>query len=94
MRSRSALLVLADGRLPTGGYAHSAGLEQAIRQGWVNDIDGLRDLRERPGPGPDAGPGFGAGPGPDAGSGTDADTVEAGPAVGDAAGNAAGRQTA
>lgn len=44
MRSRSALLVLADGRLPTGGYAHSAGLEQAIRQGWVNDIDGLRDF--------------------------------------------------
>ncbi|AMT92823.1 urease accessory protein UreF [Brevibacterium linens] len=44
MRSRSALLVLADGRLPTGGYAHSAGLEQAIRQGWVTDIDGLRDF--------------------------------------------------
>ena len=44
MRSRSALLVLADGRLPTGGYAHSAGLEQAIRQGWVTDIAGLRDF--------------------------------------------------
>ncbi len=44
MRSRSALLVLADGRLPSGGYAHSAGLEQAIRQGWVTDIAGLRDF--------------------------------------------------
>jgi urease accessory protein len=44
LRSRSALLVLADGRLPTGGYAHSAGLEQAIRQGWVTDIGGLRDF--------------------------------------------------
>lgn len=44
MKSRSALLVLADGRLPTGGYAHSAGLEQAIRQGWVTDIAGLRDF--------------------------------------------------
>ncbi|MCU4298450.1 urease accessory protein UreF [Brevibacterium permense] len=44
MRSRSALLVLADGRLPTGGYAHSAGLEQAIRQGWVTEIGGLRDF--------------------------------------------------
>lgn len=44
MRSRSALLVLADGRLPTGGYAHSAGLEQTIRQGWVTDIAGLRDF--------------------------------------------------
>ena len=44
MNSRAALLILADGRLPTGGYAHSAGLEQAIRQGWVTDVDSLRDF--------------------------------------------------
>lgn len=44
MRTRAALLILGDGRLPSGGYAHSGGLEQAIRQGWVNDVDGLRDF--------------------------------------------------
>ena len=44
MTSRAALLILGDGRLPSGGYAHSGGLEQAIRQGWVNDLDGLRDF--------------------------------------------------
>jgi urease accessory protein UreF len=44
LNSCAAQLILADGRLPSGGYAHSAGLEQAIRQGWVTDIDGLRDF--------------------------------------------------
>lgn len=44
MTSRAALLILGDGRLPSGGYAHSGGLEQAIRQGWVNDLDGLSDF--------------------------------------------------
>ena len=42
MTRRAALLILGDGRLPSGGYAHSGGLEQAIRQGWVSDIEGLR----------------------------------------------------
>lgn len=39
--SRATLLMLGDGRLPSGGYAHSGGLEQAIRQGWVNDAADL-----------------------------------------------------
>jgi urease accessory protein len=40
----AALLALADGRFPSGGYAHSGGLEQAIRQGWVANIDDLSDF--------------------------------------------------
>ena len=39
--SRATLLMLGDGRLPSGGYAHSGGLEQAIRQGWVKDAADL-----------------------------------------------------
>lgn len=39
--TRSAALLLGDGRLPAGGYAHSAGLEQAIARGWVRDADGV-----------------------------------------------------
>lgn len=31
----AAALLLGDGRLPTGGYAHSTGLESAARRGWV-----------------------------------------------------------
>lgn len=31
----AALLLLADGRLPTGGHAHSGGLEEAVRRGAV-----------------------------------------------------------
>lgn len=37
----AALLLLGDGRLPAGGYAHSAGLEQAIARGWVRDAAGI-----------------------------------------------------
>ena len=33
----AALLMLADGRLPTGGHAHSGGLEEAIGRGAVTD---------------------------------------------------------
>ncbi|MET9110106.1 urease accessory protein UreF [Streptomyces zhihengii] len=33
--SRSALLVLADGRFPAGGHAHSGGVEAAVRAGRV-----------------------------------------------------------
>jgi urease accessory protein len=39
--SRAALLLLADGRFPAGGYAHSGGLEESIRAGRVRDITGL-----------------------------------------------------
>lgn len=39
MAPHAALLLLADGRLPAGGYAHSGGLEPAIHAGWVRDLD-------------------------------------------------------
>ncbi|SCD54738.1 urease accessory protein, partial [Streptomyces sp. TverLS-915] len=32
----SALLVLADGRLPAGGHAHSGGAEEAVADGRVS----------------------------------------------------------
>jgi urease accessory protein len=38
----AALLLLADGRSPTGAYAHSGGVEAAIANGWVT---GERDLQ-------------------------------------------------
>lgn len=38
---QAALLLLADGRLPAGGYAHSGGLEPAVTAGRVNDMVGL-----------------------------------------------------
>ncbi|MFE9097581.1 urease accessory protein UreF [Streptomyces sp. NPDC007264] len=41
--SRAALLVLADGRFPAGGHAHSGGAEAAVRAG---RITGAADLRE------------------------------------------------
>jgi urease accessory protein len=44
----AALLLLGDGRLPAGGYAHSAGLEQAIARGWVRTAEDVADhLRGR-----------------------------------------------
>src|SRR5690349_4819497 len=33
----AALLTLADSRLPSGGHAHSGGIEQAITDGLVRD---------------------------------------------------------
>ncbi|MGI5245009.1 urease accessory protein UreF [Dactylosporangium sp. CA-139066] len=36
------LLLLADGRFPSGGHAHSGGLEAAIVRGRVTDLDDLR----------------------------------------------------
>ncbi|MFJ3234207.1 urease accessory protein UreF [Streptomyces sp. NPDC086787] len=41
--SRAALLVLADGRFPAGGHAHSGGAEAAVRAG---RITGAADLEE------------------------------------------------
>ncbi|MFF8845381.1 urease accessory protein UreF [Streptomyces sp. NPDC015127] len=42
--SRAALLVLADGRFPAGGHAHSGGAEAAVRAGRIRDADGLADF--------------------------------------------------
>lgn len=39
-----ALLQLADGRLPAGGHAHSAGLERAVTDGRVRDLPSLRQF--------------------------------------------------
>ncbi|RPE45691.1 urease accessory protein [Streptomyces sp. Ag109_O5-1] len=41
--SRAALLVLADGRFPAGGHAHSGGAEAAVKAG---RISGAADLEE------------------------------------------------
>ncbi|MFF9476056.1 urease accessory protein UreF [Streptomyces roseolus] len=39
--TRSALLVLADGRFPAGGHAHSGGAEAAVKAGRVHDAASL-----------------------------------------------------
>ncbi|PVA05457.1 urease accessory protein UreF [Thalassorhabdomicrobium marinisediminis] len=41
MNRQAALMLLADGRLPAGGYAHSGGLEPAVAAGRVTDMPGL-----------------------------------------------------
>ncbi|WP_426362715.1 urease accessory protein UreF [Streptomyces sp. E-08] len=42
--SRATLLVLADGRFPAGGHAHSGGAEAAVRAGRINDAAGLESF--------------------------------------------------
>ncbi|MCU7825905.1 urease accessory protein UreF [Kitasatospora sp. DSM 101779] len=37
----AALLILADGRFPAGGHAHSGGAEAAVRAGRIHDADSL-----------------------------------------------------
>ncbi|MBB4160683.1 urease accessory protein UreF [Streptomyces cinereoruber] len=44
MTARSALLVLADGRFPAGGHAHSGGAEAAVKAGRIKDADDLEDF--------------------------------------------------
>lgn len=39
--SRAALLVLADGRFPAGGHAHSGGAEAAVKAGRIHDVTSL-----------------------------------------------------
>ena len=39
--SLATLLLLADGRLPSGGHAHSGGLEAQVSAGRVRDVRGL-----------------------------------------------------
>jgi urease accessory protein len=41
MNAYTTLLLLADGRFPAGGHAHSGGLEPAITAGRVRDVDTL-----------------------------------------------------
>ncbi|MFI1966234.1 urease accessory protein UreF [Streptomyces pathocidini] len=42
--ARAALLVLADGRFPAGGHAHSGGVEAAVAAGRVHDAATLEDF--------------------------------------------------
>ncbi|MFI6785958.1 urease accessory protein UreF [Nonomuraea sp. NPDC050383] len=42
--SRAALLVLADGRFPAGGHAHSGGAEAAVTAGRVRDVASLQEF--------------------------------------------------
>ncbi|MEU2713146.1 urease accessory UreF family protein [Streptomyces sp. NPDC007205] len=42
--SRAALLVLADGRFPAGGHAHSGGAEAAVRAGRITSAATLEDF--------------------------------------------------
>ncbi|MCT2544433.1 MULTISPECIES: urease accessory protein UreF [Streptomyces] len=42
--SRAALLVLADGRFPAGGHAHSGGAEPAVRAGRIRDTEDLTEF--------------------------------------------------
>ncbi|GGV06145.1 urease accessory protein UreF [Streptomyces albospinus] len=42
--TRAALLVLADGRFPAGGHAHSGGAEPAVRAGRITDTASLADF--------------------------------------------------
>ncbi|MEV4249995.1 urease accessory UreF family protein [Streptosporangium canum] len=42
--SRAALLVLADGRFPAGGHAHSGGAEAAVAAGRVRDVASLEEF--------------------------------------------------
>jgi urease accessory protein len=42
--SRAALLVLADGRFPAGGHAHSGGAEAAVKAGRITSAASLEDF--------------------------------------------------
>lgn len=42
--SRAALLVLADGRFPAGGHAHSGGAEEAVKAGRITGAESLEDF--------------------------------------------------
>lgn len=41
MSVQLAALLLADGRLPVGGHVHSAGVESAVADGRIRDVDSL-----------------------------------------------------
>ncbi|WP_030746758.1 urease accessory protein UreF [Streptomyces sp. NRRL S-31] len=42
--TRAALLVLADGRFPAGGHAHSGGAEAAVKAGRITDTHSLEEF--------------------------------------------------
>lgn len=42
--SRAALLVLADGRFPAGGHAHSGGAEAAVKAGRITGAESLESF--------------------------------------------------
>ncbi|MFJ8822434.1 urease accessory protein UreF [Streptomyces sp. NPDC102467] len=42
--TRAALLVLADGRFPAGGHAHSGGAEAAVKAGRITDAASLEEF--------------------------------------------------
>ncbi|MEV3984802.1 urease accessory UreF family protein [Nonomuraea sp. NPDC049758] len=42
--NHAALLVLADGRFPAGGHAHSGGAEEAVTAGRVRDVASLEEF--------------------------------------------------
>jgi urease accessory protein len=47
MTSLATLLVMADSRLPTGGHAHSGGVEEAVTSGLLADVETLRAYLRR-----------------------------------------------
>ncbi|MFJ7497191.1 urease accessory protein UreF [Streptomyces sp. NPDC097727] len=42
--SRAALLILADGRFPAGGHAHSGGAEPAVKEGRIRNTEDLAEF--------------------------------------------------
>ncbi|MFF9689744.1 urease accessory protein UreF [Streptomyces sp. NPDC014623] len=44
MTTRAALLVLADGRFPAGGHAHSGGAEPAVKAGRIGNAQDLAEF--------------------------------------------------
>jgi urease accessory protein len=47
MTNLTTLLTLSDSRLPTGGHVHSGGVEEAVAEGLVRDIETLRAFLRR-----------------------------------------------
>jgi urease accessory protein len=43
----ATVLTLSDSRLPTGGHVHSGGVEEAVAEGLVHDLDTLRAFLRR-----------------------------------------------